>query len=133
MLEEADAQLLAAEAQFKKNGNQENEIALIEARTNKKGVEAQIEGFLSEQESNRVALQKESLDLTNSQAEATGNRKIAEMEANAAVNRKRCSKARKTKRNSRRRKKNTGRSIKSKNSLITRKVHKHFKMQIMNY
>ena len=63
MLEEADAQLRAAEAQFKKNGNQENEIALIEARTNKKGVEAQIEGFLSEQEANRVALQKESLDL----------------------------------------------------------------------
>ena len=85
MLEEADAQLKAAEAQFKKNGNQENEIALIEARTNKKGVEAQIEGFLSEQEANRVALQKESLDLTNSQAEATGNRKIAELEANAAL------------------------------------------------
>ena len=85
MLEEADAQLRAAEAQFKKNSNQENEIALIEARTNKKGVEAQIEGFLSEQESNRVALQKESLDLTNSQAEATGNRKIAELEANAEL------------------------------------------------
>ncbi|BAQ92865.1 hypothetical protein [uncultured Mediterranean phage uvMED] len=85
MLEEADAQLRAAEAQFKKNKNQENEIALIEARTNKKGVEAQIEGFLSEQEANRVALQKESLDLTNSQAEADGARNIAEMEANAAL------------------------------------------------
>ena len=45
MLEEADAQLRKAEAQFKKNGNQENEIALIEARTNKKGVEAQVEGI----------------------------------------------------------------------------------------
>ena len=72
MLEEADAQLRAAEAQFKKNSNQENEIALIEARTNKKGVEAQIEGFLSEQEANRVALQKESLDLN--QLTSRGNR-----------------------------------------------------------
>ena len=85
MLEEADAQLKAAEAQFKKNANQENEIALIEARTNRKGVEAQIEGFLSEQDINRVALKKEFLDLTNSQAEADGSRRIAEMEANAEL------------------------------------------------
>ena len=85
MLEEADAQLKAAEAQFIKNGNQENEIALIEARTNKKGVEAQIEGFLSEQDANRVALKKESLDLTNSQAEADGLLKVSKMEANAEL------------------------------------------------
>jgi hypothetical protein len=85
MIKQADAILAAAQAQFEKNGNDENQIALIEAQTNRLGVLAQIEGFRSEQKSNEVALQKESLELTNSQTQAEGERTIAELEANAEL------------------------------------------------
>ena len=85
MMAEANAQLAAAQANFEKNKNIETEKALIEARTNAKGVEAQITGFLSEQEANRVALAKEGIELNNSQAEATANRQIAEKVGNAEL------------------------------------------------
>ena len=85
MIKQADAILAAAQAQFEKNGNDENQIALIEAQTNRLGVLAQIEGFRSEQKSNEVALQKESLELTNSQIQAEGERNVAQLEANAEL------------------------------------------------
>lgn len=85
MIKQADAILAAAQAQFEKNGNDENQIALIEAQTNRLGVLAQIEGFRSEQKSNEVALQKESLELTNSQIQAEGERNVTQLEANAEL------------------------------------------------
>ena len=85
MIKQADAILAAAQAQFEKNGNDENQIALIEAQTNRLGVLAQIEGFRSEQKSNEVALQKESLELTNSQIQAEGERNVSQLEANAEL------------------------------------------------
>ena len=42
----------------------------MEAQANREGVLAQIEGFRSEQKSNRVALEKEELDLINAKTEA---------------------------------------------------------------
>jgi hypothetical protein len=67
---QAALQLQAAQATFNLNKNTENEIALINARANALGVVAQVLGISSEQEANRVALQKESVELTQSQIDA---------------------------------------------------------------
>ena len=80
MLNEADAILASAQAQYAKNKSTENQVALIEAQSNKAGVLAQIEGFRSEQEANRVALLKEEKDLVNSITEADANRANAQKE-----------------------------------------------------
>ena len=72
MLENVRLIQASAQAQFDKNGNDENALILAEAKNEVKAVEAQIEGFMSEQESNRVALLKEKieLDLVNDEATA---------------------------------------------------------------
>ena len=80
MLREADAILASAQAQANKNNSTENQVALLEAQANKEGVLAQITGFRSEQEANRVALLKEQKDLTNSITEADANRANAQRE-----------------------------------------------------
>lgn len=85
MLKQAEAQVKAAQAAVDKNNSIENQIALTEALTNQEGVLAQVEGFRSEQDTNRTALKKEQLELTNSQAQAEGERTIAELEANAEL------------------------------------------------
>ena len=59
----ADLQVASAEADLKKNNNVENQIALTEALANKKGIEAQITGFLSEQKMNDLALDREQIEL----------------------------------------------------------------------
>ncbi len=59
MLENARLIQQSAQAQFDKNASDENALILAEAKNEVKAVEAQIEGFMSEQESNRVALLKE--------------------------------------------------------------------------
>ena len=64
MLANADAVIAAAQAQFDKNKNDENEIALLEARAEKEGILAQIEGFRSEQLMNVNSLKREQNDLT---------------------------------------------------------------------
>jgi hypothetical protein len=63
MLANADAVIAAAQAQFDKNGNDENQIALLEAQAEKAGILAQVEGFRSEQIINRISLEKEERDL----------------------------------------------------------------------
>ena len=83
MLENANAILAAAQAQFDKNGNDENAIALMTAKNELAGVEAQIEGFMSEQMSNDIALKKEKLDLTLSQQEAATTLSIEQKRFNA--------------------------------------------------
>jgi len=65
----ANAQIAAAEAALLANNTDENQIALIEAKNNLLGVEAQIEGFRSEQKMNSIALEKEQIDLENRRAE----------------------------------------------------------------
>jgi len=59
MLENANAILAQAQAQFDLSGKDEDNIRLQEAKNELKAVEAQIEGFMSEQKSNAVALEKE--------------------------------------------------------------------------
>ena len=70
MLKQADLQIASAQAEANKNNSIENRKALIEALSNKEGVLAQIEGFRSEQQSNKIALEKEEIDLINSRSEA---------------------------------------------------------------
>lgn len=74
MLANADLMIKQAEAQFELSGLEEDRLALLEARNEKKAIEAQIEGFMSEQESNRVALLKEKIELELSNDEATALR-----------------------------------------------------------
>lgn len=69
MLKQVDIQIAAAQAQYDKNQSQENYIALLEAQQEEEAVLAQIEGFRSEQISNRIALQKEQQDLADEEKE----------------------------------------------------------------
>lgn len=69
MLDQVDIQIAAAQAQYDKNQSQENYIALLEAQQEREAVLAQIEGFRSEQISNRIALQKEQKDLEDEATE----------------------------------------------------------------
>ena len=70
MLENANAIVDAAQAQFNKNKSDENNIALIQAKTEKEAILAQITGFQSEQLVNQVALEKEKTQLALENTEA---------------------------------------------------------------
>lgn len=70
MLGTANAQIAAAQAEVAKSNTIENQVALIDALANKEGVLAQIEGLRSEQKANDLALDKESIELTNSKLES---------------------------------------------------------------
>jgi len=83
MLENANAILAAAQAQFDKNDNDANAIALQEAKNEKAAIEAQITGFMSEQDSNRNALLREKLELEQSNTDAAAERAKVERDFNA--------------------------------------------------
>jgi hypothetical protein len=85
MLANADLMIQQAELQFKLSGLEEDRLALLEARNEKKAIEAQIEGFMSEQESNRVALLKEKMELELSNDEATALRQSEQRNFNAEM------------------------------------------------
>jgi hypothetical protein len=76
MLKQVDMQIKAAQAEFEKNKNQENTIALLEAQQEKEAVLAQVAGFRSEQLSNDLALNREKLELENSIIDAESERSI---------------------------------------------------------
>jgi hypothetical protein len=79
MLRQADLQITAARNAFNLNKSDENRIALIDSQTNKIGILAQIEGFRSEQIVNRIALQKEEIELNNSISDSEKERQIAQL------------------------------------------------------
>ena len=79
MLKQVDLQIAAAQAEFDKNKNQENTIALLEAQQEKEAVLAQIDGFRSEQKANDLALDREKIELQQS---------IIDAEAERAINKK---------------------------------------------
>lgn len=83
MLKQVDMQIKAAQAEFDKNKNQENTIALLEAQQEKEAVLAQIAGFRSEQKSNDLALDRELIEMTNSKLEAETNLSIEQKRFNA--------------------------------------------------
>ena len=69
MLKLIDIQIEAAKADLAKNDNLENQIRLQELLNERKGVEAQITGFQSEQLTNQVSLIKEQQDANKEAAE----------------------------------------------------------------
>ena len=73
MLENANIVLKAAEVAFARNGSLENEIALITAKNEVMAVEATIEGFRSEQLANDLALDRERIEILNTEAESVSN------------------------------------------------------------
>jgi len=78
MMANANAILAAAQAQFDKNGNDANSIALQEAKNELAAVEAQIAGFRSEQKANDLALDREQLELNESISAGVAERNKAE-------------------------------------------------------
>ena len=88
MLGNANAILAAAQAQFKKNGNDENQIALIEAQNEVLAVQAQVAGFRSEQKANDLALDREQKELNQSISDAEAERNQAQSEFTCRTNRK---------------------------------------------
>jgi hypothetical protein len=83
MLKQVDLQIAAAQAEFDKNQNQENTIALLEAQQEKEAVLAQIAGFRSEQLANDLALNREKLELETSIIDAEAERQNAQREFDA--------------------------------------------------
>ncbi len=83
MLGNANAILAAAQAQFDKNGNDENQIALIEAQNEVLAVQAQVAGFRSEQKANDLALDREQKELNQSISDAEAERNQAQSEFTA--------------------------------------------------
>lgn len=81
MLENVDITIKAAQAEYDKNKNQENAIALQQALNERAAVLAQIEGFRSEQIINRISLDKEALELQKETIKTEDERiaKIAEL------------------------------------------------------
>jgi len=85
MRENVNLMIEQAQAQFDLSKKEEDFLALQSAKNELKAVEAQIEGFMSEQESNRVALQKERLELELSDADAKAERQKLDREFNAEM------------------------------------------------
>jgi hypothetical protein len=83
MLKQVDLQIQAAQAEFDKNQNQENTIALLEAQQEKEAVLAQIAGFRSEQLANDLALNREKLELETSLSDAEAERQNSQREFDA--------------------------------------------------
>ena len=77
MLENATVMKDAAALRFLLSGKDEDEVKLLEAKNELKAVEAQITGFMSEQDSNANALKKESNQLLQTELENTNKVSIA--------------------------------------------------------
>jgi hypothetical protein len=84
MLENVAAIQASAQAQFDLTGKEEDYLAVLEAKNEVKAVEAQIEGFMSEQDSNRNALLKEKIELEQAQKDGLRERKVIEDEFTAS-------------------------------------------------
>jgi hypothetical protein len=85
MLKLVNIQIAAAEADVKKNNSLENQIKLQEALNEKKGVEAQITGFQSEQLTNQVSLNKEKAQADKDAAQLAIDNAHAQLEAYSAL------------------------------------------------
>ena len=80
MKKQADAQIALARAELANENTIDNQVALIDAITNKKGILAQIEGFRSEQLANENALLVEQKDIQNSITEGANERDLGAKE-----------------------------------------------------
>ena len=80
MIKQADLQIADARAKDKVNSTIETQVALTEALGNKEAVLAQITGFKSEQDVNRIALLKEENELNLTISDAEKERRLAQLE-----------------------------------------------------
>ena len=78
MLRQATIIRDSAKAQYNKNKTDENKIALLQAETEIIAVQATVKGFLSEQKSQDLALDRESQELTQSNIDAEAERNTAQ-------------------------------------------------------
>jgi len=85
MLENVAIMIKQAQAQFDLTGKEEDYLVLQQALNEEKAVEAQIEGFMSEQKTNAVALDKEQVELTNSKLESESHLSIERKRFNAEL------------------------------------------------
>ena len=85
MLAKASLQVAAAQATFAMNKSIENQAAVTDALANKEGVLAQIEGLRSEQMSNSISLQKEKIELGQSEVENLNNLSIEQKKFNESL------------------------------------------------
>lgn len=69
MKENAQKALDAAQADYDKNQSQENYLALLEAQNEVMAVQAQVNGFMSEQKANDLALYREELELAKAKTD----------------------------------------------------------------
>lgn len=83
MLAQADLQIKAAQLEYNKNKNTENQVALTEALANREGVLAQIQGLRSEQLANDLALQREADELVKARTESEVNLAVEREKASA--------------------------------------------------
>jgi hypothetical protein len=83
MQDNADAIVAAAQAQYDKNQSDANFLELQDAKNEKLGIEAQIKGFMSEQDSNANALKRESLELDQSISDAEAERQQSKRDFDA--------------------------------------------------
>ena len=83
MLKQVNAQIASAQAQYNKNQNQANYIALLEATQEKEAVLAQFESLRSEQKQNEMALDREAIDLNQSIIDGKTERAIKEKQFGA--------------------------------------------------
>lgn len=78
LISNADKRVQAAQLEFEKDKtNQEARLALQTALNERKAIEAQVTGFLSEQKVNEASLERELLDLKQSDIDATNERLIS--------------------------------------------------------
>jgi hypothetical protein len=85
-INQAKIQLAIANANLVKDRNNvESQVALIEAKKELAGIEAQFEGIRSEQKANDLALDRESIELANSKTESELNLSIERKRFNAEL------------------------------------------------
>jgi len=86
MIENADKRIQVAQIELNKDkNNQEARLAFQTALNEKKAIEAQVTGFLSEQKINEIGLERELQDLKQSDIDASSERYLAEKTFNAEL------------------------------------------------
>ena len=83
MVKNAEIVLAAAQAQFNLTGKTEDYVAVLDAQAEKEGVLSQVTGFRSEQQTNKNALDKEAIEITNAKLESESLLSIEQKRFNA--------------------------------------------------
>ena len=83
MTKNANLVKAAAQAQFDLTGKTEDYVRVLEAEAEIQGIASQVTGFRSEQQTNKNALDKEAIELTNAKAESESLLSIEQKRFNA--------------------------------------------------